>query len=262
TIKREPMLYMRTVSGKFGSEPTRYKAATEARYNLLTEKWKQVEIALTPLHLSLYSFSTFLWPKQKLEHRVTLTGLYTPEKLSLFLLSPLDYTFCLRYLSHSGRVPMMHTLTFKARSYLQCQQWYMSLYSLLPNHAKHPVPNWCEVYVPILDLAVHLPLYYHNSEQPRYDVTLEDVKDAVIEILDEDPCLEFEEKMGDGELGLCWTFHERAEWVYWKNDVHDPQMRIDMTICPQSIEQTHRLELRPIEHTPHDILLSENLLLQ
>jgi hypothetical protein len=55
--KREPMLYMRTVSGKFGSEPTRYKAATEARYNLLTEKWKQVEIVLTPLHLSLYSFS-------------------------------------------------------------------------------------------------------------------------------------------------------------------------------------------------------------
>jgi hypothetical protein len=55
---------MRTVSGQFG-EPTRYKAATEARYNLLTEKWKQVEIVLTPLHLSLYSFSvkiiTYFW---------------------------------------------------------------------------------------------------------------------------------------------------------------------------------------------------------
>jgi hypothetical protein len=86
-------------------------------------------------------------------------------------------------------------------------------------------------------LAVHLPLYHQNSDQPRYDVTLEDVKDAVIEILDEDPCLEFDEKVGDAELGLCWTFQERAEWVYWQNDAYDAQTRIDMTICPQSIEQ-------------------------
>jgi hypothetical protein len=132
---------------------------------------------------------------------------------------------------------MMHTLTFKARSYLQCQQWYMALYGLLPDHAKQPVPNWCEVYVPILDLCVHLPLYHQNSDTPRYDVTLEDVKDAVIEILDEDPCLEFEEKVGDAELGLCWTFQERAEWVYWQRDAYDAQTRIDMPICPQSIEQ-------------------------
>lgn len=56
-IKREPILCMRSATGYLSNEPTRYKAAKEARYDLLTEKWRQVELVLTSSYLSTYSSS-------------------------------------------------------------------------------------------------------------------------------------------------------------------------------------------------------------
>lgn len=56
-LKREPILCMRSVSGYAGSEPSRYKAAKEARFDLLTEEWRQMELVLTDAYISAYSFS-------------------------------------------------------------------------------------------------------------------------------------------------------------------------------------------------------------
>lgn len=56
-IKREPILCMRSATGYLSNEPTRYKAAKEARYDLLTEKWRQVELVLTSSYLTTYSSS-------------------------------------------------------------------------------------------------------------------------------------------------------------------------------------------------------------
>jgi hypothetical protein len=56
-IKIEPILCMRSVKEYTGSEPSRYKAAKEARYDLLTEKWRQVELVLTNSYISTYSSS-------------------------------------------------------------------------------------------------------------------------------------------------------------------------------------------------------------
>lgn len=56
-IKREPILCMRSATGCLSNEPTRYKAAKEARYDLLTEKWRQVELVLTASYLTTYSSS-------------------------------------------------------------------------------------------------------------------------------------------------------------------------------------------------------------
>lgn len=52
-IKRDPILCMRSVSSH-GSEPSRYKASKEARFDLLTEKWRQVELVLTNSYISTY----------------------------------------------------------------------------------------------------------------------------------------------------------------------------------------------------------------
>lgn len=205
------------------------------------------------------------WPKQRLEHRVYLDGPKKPKHLELFLLSPLDYTFCLRYTSHATKTPMAYTLTFKARSFLKCQEWYMQLYDILPPECKRPCPKWCEVYIPAMDLSVNLPLMKVKHSD---DILIEDVKEAVIAVLEEAE-MDVEaihEKMAKlkstEELGLCWTTKDRAEWVYWKTSSSDPTKRIDWAIGPQSIERTHRLELRLIEHTPHDIILKENFVLK
>lgn len=56
-IKREPILCMRSATGCLNNEPTRYKAVKEARYDLLTEKWRQVELVLTSSYLTTYSSS-------------------------------------------------------------------------------------------------------------------------------------------------------------------------------------------------------------
>ncbi|KAK4516728.1 structural constituent of ribosome [Mucor velutinosus] len=264
-IKREPILCMRSAAGCLSNEPTRYKAAKEARYDLLTEKWRQVELVLTSTYLTTYSSSTLFWPKQRLEHRIYLEGSRKPKRLELFLLSALDYSFCLRFQSSSGRTPMVVTMTFKARSFLKCQEWYMQLYHMLPAENKHPMPEWCQVYIPILDLSVNLPLAKKNRA-----VTMEDVKEAVISILEDEGDMvqrlvhtdKIDRNLSVDDLGLCWTTKDRAEWIYWTHAASDPKKRIDYAICPQNIEQTHRLELRLIEHTPHDIILRENMVLK
>jgi hypothetical protein len=141
---------------------------------------------------------------------------------------------------------------------------------MLPPECKREIPKWCEVYIPVLDLSVNLPLSHikHSNE-----VTMEVVKEAVISVLEEDGW-DFSQRFivtnDDGtksiasvdNFGLCWTVGDRAEWVYWTHSSSNKEKRIDSVICPQSIGRTHRLELRMIEHTPHDIILRENLTLK
>lgn len=155
---------------------------------------------------------------------------------------------------------MMATMTFKARSFLKCQEWYMQLYDMLPTECKRPCPKWSEVYVPMLDISINLPLL---NIKHTYDVTMEDIKEAVLTVLEEDALNERMEKIAETDnLGLCWATKDRAEWIYWIFSSSDINQRIDWALCPQNIEQTHRLELRPIQHTPHDIILKENLTLK
>jgi hypothetical protein len=59
-IKREPILCMRSVTDCHGSMPSRYKANKEARFDLLTEKWRQVELVLTNTFISTYASSVSL----------------------------------------------------------------------------------------------------------------------------------------------------------------------------------------------------------
>ncbi|KAI9362212.1 Pleckstrin homology domain-containing protein [Pilaira anomala] len=260
-LRREPILCMRSIGDCTSSVPSRYKAAREARFESMTEKWRQVQLVLTQLHISTYVPSSLFWPEQKLEHRVYLHGPKKPKQLELYLLSPLDYSFCLRYSANEkSRLPMMATLTFKARSFIKCQEWYMQLYDILPEECKRPLPKWSEVYIPLLDLSVTLPLQHIKHS---YEVTMEDVKEAVLTVLEEDALNEKMEKLATRDnLGLCWSTKDRAEWIYWKYSSSDPTRRIDWALGPQSIEQTHRLELRTLQHTPNEIILKENFVLK
>ncbi|KAI8994664.1 hypothetical protein BDB01DRAFT_715018 [Pilobolus umbonatus] len=261
-IKRSPILCMRSVSATYDSEPRQYFASKEALFDLLSEKWKQVELVLNPTTLETYTDSSCLWPKKKLEVNVNLTGPSKPERLELFLLSPLDYTFCIRYRSTSRKDPMIVTLTFKARSFIQCQEWYMAIYDRLPATSKHPPPKSCEVYIPLIGISISIPLVHLQKYE---EVTIESVKEATLTVLEDAQSEDqaFNQKLArilkadNKQWGLCWTINDRVEWVYWTHSTSIPGKRIDLVVCPQSIEHTHRLELREIEHAPGKILLDD-----
>jgi hypothetical protein len=168
---------------------------------------------------------------------------------------------------------MMITLTFKARTFLKCQEWYMEIYNILPTNCKRTFPNWCQVYIPILELSVNLPLTNINHIN---EITMQDVKETVLTVLEDDllnkssssssSSSSYSEKVEKllsltDDLGLCWSTKDRAEWIYWINNEKQDK-RIDWFICPQSIEQTHRLELRQIEHTPNHIILQQDFILK
>ncbi|KAI8393266.1 Pleckstrin homology domain-containing protein [Radiomyces spectabilis] len=252
-IKEDALLYMRSGNGS-GSEPARYQASKETRFGLRKEQWRQMRVVLTSTHLTIYSTPSLCWPKARIEHRIYLDGNKRAKQLQLFLYSPLDYTFCLRHASKHERDFV--TFTFQARSVTLCQEWYLALYRLLPPMATRPCPLWCEVFVPLLDLRLHLPFTTDSDKEPRFDISSDNVLSAVLEVLEEDDAWShlLETKLGTTDLGMCWTNKDRAEWIYWKSTI-DGRQRADTMICAQSIEQTHRLELRHIEHMPNHIVL-------
>lgn len=60
-LKREPMLCMRSVTGRTRTSPTQYKAVNENKFGLMAEKWRQVELVLTNSYISTYSASVSMF---------------------------------------------------------------------------------------------------------------------------------------------------------------------------------------------------------
>ncbi|KAI9017961.1 Pleckstrin homology domain-containing protein [Phycomyces nitens] len=261
-IKHDVMLCVKTMSCQDGSEPSRYRASKEARLNMFKGNWRQLETILTSDAITIYSNSLLHWPKRYEEYKIVFSEKDRPAKLRLSLVSPLDYTFCLKYKSKVEGEYI--TITFRARSVTMCQEWYMAIYSILPDECRTPCPLFCEVFVPEMDIRIHLPLILNeNRLVPCYDITAENIKDVLLAMIHEDEDFEnrVKEQLGRGTFGLCWTRRDRAEWIYWKNNV-DNDGRRDVVICPQSIEKTHQLELRHVEHKPHDVILEKDMTLE
>ncbi|KAF7723844.1 hypothetical protein EC973_001569 [Apophysomyces ossiformis] len=256
-VKRDILLYTRSLSSHGANEPTRYKASHEARLGLFEKKWKQVELILTPSHLTVYSSSTFRWPRKRIEERISFQGSNRKPRLELMLLSSLDYTFCLRYAVDKA----FAIITFRARSLTLCWEWYLAIYKLLPESCRRPCPLWCEVYVPLMDVRVYLPLVNKRSE-PQYGITMDHVKEAVLAMFEEDPewAQAAESQLGKTDLDMCWVHQDRLEWTYWEQSINGG--KVNLAICPQSIEQTHQLQIRRAQHTPYDIRLKEDVVLE
>ncbi|CAO3594836.1 unnamed protein product [Absidia cylindrospora] len=269
-IKHDILLCMRMINPANDILPTAYNAR-DTKYLKRQDGWRQLGTILTPVALECYDSKDLLWPHQKLVHRISLDSQMDPT-LSLYMLSPLDYTFCLR---HTPKGTKSHvTVVFRARSLTLCHEWYVALYRLLPDTARKPFPPECEVYIPSINLRVHLPLikkrhshnYHTNGNQnqqddwndSRYCITMDQVKNAVLDLLEKDSewMVLHGNRLKRSDLSLCWTRKDRAEWIYWKQSVNQTH-RSDKVICPQIIENTHRLELRPVQHTPHNVVLDE-----
>ncbi|KAI9496221.1 hypothetical protein BDB00DRAFT_758520, partial [Zychaea mexicana] len=277
-IKQDALLCKKSLGMHgVGDQPTRYKASRETKQ--LKEEWRQLQVELTSTTLSLYSSPALIWPSRRLEHRVALnenrdqhlqqrhscriSNNQTTKKLRLYLQSPLDYTFCIQYPFKSSHDEYV-TLTFRGRSVTLSQEWYVALYRVLPDTCKPACSPWCEVNIPLMDLQVRLPLVDKYTNEMRYDITLDSVKSAVLAVLekDEDWAQNVQSRLGKDNIAMCWTRDNRTEWVYWARSLTDERRHINLVMSPQHIEQTHRLELRRIEHTPTDIIFSDHKSMQ
>ncbi|ORX60258.1 hypothetical protein DM01DRAFT_1156404 [Hesseltinella vesiculosa] len=215
---------------------------------------RQLEAVLTPSSLSCYDSPGWLWPGRKCHYCIPLNDASKP--VSLRLLSPLDYSFSV--FVGQGKDAMM--VMFVARCKSLCLEWYLALYRLLSDHGKCTLPLACDVYVPSLDLQLQIPMVFdkttrgdNNDEQdPRYYITAEQVKDAVLDLLEEDNLLYRK------DMELCWVHGDRAEWVYWQYDLN-LQHRSDLIMGPQTIEHTHQLQLRQIQHLPRKVVLKDRV---
>ena len=193
------------------------------------------------------------------------------KNLRLYLHSPLDYTFCIRYPYKASRDAYI-TLTFCARSMTLSQEWYLALYKILPDQCKPICSPWCEVNIPMMDLQVRLPLVKilntdsNNKNELRYDITLDSVKRAVLAILDKKENATISDDIDhDGvnnssssktmmktltgeNLAMCWTRESRTEWVYWKDSLLDNSAAINTVISPQHIEQVFKYKMNLVDY--------------
>ncbi|KAI8092795.1 uncharacterized protein BX664DRAFT_94747 [Halteromyces radiatus] len=261
-IKHDVLLCTRMIHG--ANDPATYNKK-QSHHLKRQDKWRQLEVILTPAALECYDSTGLMWPHRKLQYRIPLDNILD-RKLSLSLLSSLDYTFCLQYTPKNATSSF--SAIFRARSITLSQEWYIAIYRLLPVGARKAFPRECEVYIPSVNLRVHLPLRRHQSEQQerddsRYQINMDQVMDALIDLLAKDPVwvTYWGQQARRSHLSLCWTQRDRAEWIFWKNAI-DRSRRTDTVICPQIIEKTHQLELRPVQHTPHSVVLGENVTLQ
>ncbi|KAI8066808.1 hypothetical protein BC940DRAFT_58237 [Gongronella butleri] len=228
----------------FSREPSSYRAAQKMATR--TDPWHQLEVLLTPNALDCYDSPGLIWPKRKRQYHVPLGD--TSNPVTLALSSPLDYSFYV----HFGTGKDSLTLLFLARSKTLCQEWYLAIYRALPDDCKAPLPLACDVYVPSLDLRLHIPLVFDSDTSSssdtddnhshttatraidaRYYVTAEQVKTAVVDLLEEDDLIRGK------DMALCWIRGDRAEWIHWQYDMkHDA--RADLIMGPQIIEHVKR----------------------
>lgn len=176
------------------------------------------------------------WPRRRLEHCIDFK---TAKQLHLALVSPLDYTFSLRFASR--KMSEFVTFTFQAPTMTLCQEWYLALYRFIPATARRSCPLWCEVHIPLMDTSVRLPLTVGSSSDDsiRYDITLESIREAVLNVLEHDETWSklVTTQLDRTDLSMCWTRQNRIEWVHWTTSVESPRRRIDLVVSPQHIEQ-------------------------
>lgn len=199
-----------------------------------------------------------LWPRRKLKYNISLQpSQQNKSELSLFLLSPLDYTFCLQYASKYEKE--CTTMVFRARSITLCQEWYVAIYKLLSNDSRRPFPRECDIFIPTTSIRIQIPLTNDYQQEQnecqhdsRYHITNDQIKEAVLDLLDDDPIWKKTQNESDHRhynnncdhysenknVMLCWTHDDRTEWIYWKNSITE-DFQIDKFICPQSIEKVY-----------------------
>ncbi|CAB4381650.1 unnamed protein product [Rhizophagus irregularis] len=171
-----------------------------------------------------------------------------PIRLTLF--SAVDCTIALKQKSKSKTKLFL----INPKTVEQSIEWYRSLYVTLGEPSVKPMPSSCEVYIPDLNVHVKIPLENFQA----YQITAEEVTKLVLDELSGEPEWEdiLNEWLKSCDLRLCWKRYDQLEWIVWEKN-EEGKVRNDLLACPQFIEGTHQLQLRPTEHYPTFVYLRD-----
>ncbi|CAO3667957.1 unnamed protein product [Umbelopsis ramanniana] len=251
-MKRDTILCTTSVTA-YNKEPMMYKASVASRYHRMKGKWREYDLVLTNKRLELTT-NKIGSQGNRILHCVPFRENNKESSISLSLLSPLDYTIKLEHTDSANR--NVTTFVFKARTQSQCTEWYMALYRVLPESEKKPITPWTEIFVPDLNIQIRIPLQDEGVVSNEVNVTAQTVEKAAIHLLHNDQTWSelLANISGSQQFGLCWTIQDRIEWIPLAPK-HGPVSQSNFIIGPQSIEQTHTLELRAVEHAPDYVTL-------
>ncbi|CAI2176254.1 11906_t:CDS:2 [Funneliformis geosporum] len=251
TIIKEDRMLVRTERIYNRGTPTLYKKHSlkghlSRKQQTQSVGWREYIVKLRPGMIELY--------KNK---KVRVSKMRFTETTRLRLLSAVDYTIALRQRSGSGM--KVKVFVINPKTVEQSVEWYRLLYATLGEPSVNPMPSLFEVYVPDFDVHVRIPLEGRNQ---AYYITAEEVTKLVLDELSGEP--EWEdvliEWLKSCDLRLCWKRYDRLEWIVWEKN-EEGKARNDLLACPQFIEATHQLQLRPTEHYPTFVHLSDGTIL-
>ncbi|CAB4488022.1 unnamed protein product [Rhizophagus irregularis] len=248
-IKQGPML----VRINFEEESKEHLVDYLSNHFTESSNWKELMVKLKPGGIELCG------SKNKIIESIRFTS---TTKLSLF--SSSDYTISISqptkdYIKNFILNPKTISLSI---------QWYQAIYKLFPESVNKPIPCTLDVIIPDLDVKLRIPLCDNNNEEGSgcnhednegstlLNISAEKVMNVVLNELSE--ITEWDDVLSkwvkSNHLRLCWKRYGKLEWIDLKEngDVWN-----DILNCPQFIEQTHQLQLRPIEHYPTTIKLRD-----
>ncbi|GES72911.1 PH domain protein [Rhizophagus clarus] len=222
-------------------------------YDTKSYDWKELMVKLKPGGIEFYE------NKNKLVDRIYFTS---TTKLSLF--SSSDYTILITQ-------PAKHYVKgfiLNPRTISLSIQWYQTIYKLFPESVNKPIPCSLDVIIPDLDVKLRIPLCDNNNEEgggcnnednkvfTLSNVRAEEVINVVLNELSE--ITEWDDVLNkwvkSSNLRLCWKSYEKLEWINLKENGY---IWNDLLNSPQFVEQAHQLQLRPIEHYPTTVKLSD-----
>ncbi|OZJ04107.1 hypothetical protein BZG36_02848 [Bifiguratus adelaidae] len=260
-LRQDIMLVRRDISDIQG-RPTVYSANSEQRNLRHSLGWRQYEVILRPDRIEFYKASVWGFPPKRLEQLIAFDENRRPPDLRLSMASDIDQTLRLVYRANE-RSTDSTIVTMKPRCPTLLNDWYMAIHRLLPPSCKIEIPPWADVSVPDLEIRLRIPLLDERVIHNDVNVTADAVIDTILEVLRADADYEhvLNEWQRRGRLGLCWKIRDRLEWIAWDVSL-DGQGRSDFVISPQSIERTHLLELRVMEHYPDTLTLPSGAVLE
>ncbi|CAI2183773.1 16620_t:CDS:2 [Funneliformis geosporum] len=244
TIIRQDQMLVRIGYEEFKEHPLLYKKRSFIHDFFQISKWKEFMVKLKPGVIELYK------NEDKILESIPFTS---KTKFSLF--SSSDYTILLSQ-------PMKHyvkNFIFNPKTISLCVQWYQALYDQLSESINKPIPPLLGVTIPDLDVKLQIPIY-QNDDDENFSLSSMNAEKVMNIVLNELNYLTEQNDVLDKwkkskELRLCWKRFERLEWIDEKDVLND------LLKSPQFIEQTHQLQLRPIEHYPTSVKFKDGTIL-
>jgi hypothetical protein len=178
-----------------------------------------------------------------------LNSEYPYRRVYLSLISSRDYIWSLKYQHYETKRSI--SFHFQSRTLSEAQDWYMSIYHVLPctiPACKKPIPSYIDINVILHhqqqpSIKVRLPLEQilkHSRQDTLMSIRMQDVKPVIRSLLQKDGLIRMDEWSND-DIKLCWRTKiasddpkqhntaliasgDHTEWITQSTELISPQL--------------------------------------